>query len=603
MGILTTSLPIVGGRPSRMAPHDGSRSEFGTSPEVGAGLRGNASGAGDHSAAALRADSLNIFQAAFEASPAQMAVIDEIGTIVLVNAAWRDFATGNGLAWSDYGIGRNYLEQCREVVVCASHSNNCDNSCSRGHCRACERRSATTVWQGLRDVLDGVTPRFRHEYPCHSPTEDRWFQLRASRCLIDGRTYAVIAHETITEVKSVAARLAEEQARSSKMLLEQQRLTEQLEATRADLQRVFDRSPALLVVWTLDGRFVRTNREFERLFGAATDPGQERRWSDWLPAAEVAQFTERFLEVGTNGGVAPEEQTWTAQIPTPEGELKWLEWRAIYDPLLQLVHGTALDISELQQMRLVQTEDRQVMAHLSRVNVLGQISAGIAHELNQPLAAIANYAYALQSALPQTHGTTDVPARQIADKLIDQSLRAGSIVKKLRELVARRRSEHDAIDLGTVVTRVLDLLADELALVEFKVHLQTPTPAPVVSIDRVQIKQVLVNLLLNARDATLKLPVDRRSATITIEADQKLATVSVQDLGPGLVIPAKELFTAFRTSKPDGLGLGLSICRMIVEDHGGQIWCDETVETGACFRFTLPLSGVVEGRNDLAGRT
>ena len=227
------------------------------------------------------------------------------------------------------------------------------------------------------------------------------------------------------------------------------------------------------------------------------------------------------------------------------------------------------------------------LIHMSRATAMGAMGAAIAHELNQPLAAVANYSAALQMLV--TRGTSAPEAiADVAGQIGGEALRAGTIVRRLRALVAKGEAETAPEDLAALIeeTNTLALLGTTNAGIVCEVEHEAPL---VVLADRVQVQQVLVNLVRNAiesmRDSR------RRRLRITTAAADGAALIAIEDSGAGLSAEIREhLFEPFSTTKEGGMGIGLSICRTIIEAHGGRIWAEDAPGGGTRFAFTLPLA-------------
>ena len=253
--------------------------------------------------------------------------------------------------------------------------------------------------------------------------------------------------------------------------------------------------------------------------------------------------------------------------------------------------GFVRDLTQMEREHRRVAELQSELFHVSRLGEMGQMTSGLAHEVNQPLAAIMNYAEAgRQVARP------DDPARDptlavvdIFDKIEKQAARAAEIVKRLRAFVEKREFERNVEDLNVLIQEAVALALVGMSSRNVRVHFAFGPKHSPVYVDGVQIQQVLVNLLRNALDAMEGQP----TREITLSAD--LATpgfirVSVADSGPGIDPDvASKLFEAFVTTKRTGMGVGLAISRQIIEAHGGRIWCERAAGPGAIFRFTLPL--------------
>jgi len=235
------------------------------------------------------------------------------------------------------------------------------------------------------------------------------------------------------------------------------------------------------------------------------------------------------------------------------------------------------------------SERREQVAHLSRVTMLGALTGSLAHELNQPLAAILANTQAAQRMLQRSpDDLTEIHA--ILSDIVNNDRRAGEIIRRLRAMLRRDSHSHQAADLNEAVRESLHLLGQDLRNREVTVQLELSSTLPPVEIDPIQIQQVLLNLIINACDAMATC--DLRRLTIRSEATANLVRVSVIDEGPG--IPAEDLkriFEPFQSTKSTGLGLGLSICATIIHAHHGQLWAENRPDAGgASFHFELPAA-------------
>ncbi|MCB2102000.1 MAG: PhnD/SsuA/transferrin family substrate-binding protein [Rhodobacterales bacterium] len=262
--------------------------------------------------------------------------------------------------------------------------------------------------------------------------------------------------------------------------------------------------------------------------------------------------------------------------------------------------NAALERQNLERRR---AEDRarrrqEELAHVHRLSTLGGVATGLAHELNQPLSAIANYASGGLRRLGG--GTLDAAAqRDLLERIAAQAGRAGDVIRRIRDLVRKQEPVRAPLAVNDLVIETLDLLDGECRQRGVRLDLDLDTGLPAPPADRVRIQQVLINLIRNALEAMAEAPPDRRRLGLTSRATATDLRITVADTGPGLPAddPAGErLMTAFTTTKDDGLGLGLSISRTIVEDHGGRLTADTPPPDGsgalpgARFHVILPLA-------------
>ena len=235
---------------------------------------------------------------------------------------------------------------------------------------------------------------------------------------------------------------------------------------------------------------------------------------------------------------------------------------------------------------------REELAHVTRVTTLGELAASIAHEINQPLAAIIADANACLHWLEADRPDLD-SVREALAAVVKDGDRAAEVITRIRGLLARASVAHGPCDLARVIGDVLPLVRPELERHGMILKTSLAPDLPLVRGDRIQLQQVLLNLLVNAVEASREIPPERRQlivhSTVEYRDDGRWAVVGVEDFGVGVREPeVARLFEAFYTTKPGGLGMGLSISRSIIEAHRGRLWATANVNHGATFRFALP---------------
>jgi len=327
-----------------------------------------------------------------------------------------------------------------------------------------------------------------------------------------------------------------------------------------------------------------------------------------LPEAEPITFT-RFLNTLHPEDRAPVERA-VAQalaadsgleteyrVSLPDGQIRWIAARGQVERDTRgqpvLMRGVVLDISARRGAEVELQQLRTQLAHASRVSMLGQLAAALAHELSQPLGAILRNTEAAEIFIEQDPPDLDELRAILADIRQDDQ-RATGVIERLRALLKRRSFAPRALAVSGEVLEPVIALAQFDALAR-QVRLEIPAaPAlPTVMGDPVQLQQVLLNLVLNAMDAVADRPADRRQVTVRARRHgERAVEVAVGDSGPGIA-PERlgRLFEPFFTTKPTGMGIGLSISRTLIEAHGGRLWAENNAGEGATFRFTLPLAG------------
>lgn len=259
--------------------------------------------------------------------------------------------------------------------------------------------------------------------------------------------------------------------------------------------------------------------------------------------------------------------------------------------------GFIRDLTEPRQVEQQLATLQAELIHVTRVSAMGTMASTLAHELNQPIAAVANYVEAVRDQLIAPNPREWPMMREALGEAAKEALRAGHIVRRLREFVSRGEVERTIEDLPMLIKDASVLALMGVREMGIEVQFDVDAANSPVLVDKIQIQQVLINLIRNACDAMSHRPLKRLTITSRKEKGD-FAKVTVSDTGCG--IPpgiAKHLFTAFVSSKPSGMGLGLSICRTIVEVNGGKIWMDTRKGKGTDFHFTLVQAQVEEAHD------
>jgi PAS domain S-box-containing protein len=252
--------------------------------------------------------------------------------------------------------------------------------------------------------------------------------------------------------------------------------------------------------------------------------------------------------------------------------------------------GSCFDTTERKRAEAALDLERQELAHISRLSTMGELAASLAHELRQPLTAILSNAQAAQRFIAADSAQLD-EVREILFDIIQDNSRAAEVIRRMRSLVKKEGVELLPIELPTIVQDVILLTRSDAMLHNIRVLVDVGPGLPPLRGDRVQLQQVLLNLLLNAFDAMQDCPANQREITVRAKRDGGQVEISLADHGTGLVADALEkIFEPFYTTKRDGLGMGLAISRSIIDAHGGRLWAKNNVDRGTTFGFTLPAA-------------
>lgn len=363
-----------------------------------------------------------------------------------------------------------------------------------------------------------------------------------------------------------------------------------LEERDAHLQSIFDTAPEAMIVINEFGVIQSYGASAERMFGWRPSEVQGRNISMLMPEPfreHHDAYLHRYLTTGEKriigiGRIVVGERKDGTTFPM---ELAVGEVRSGAG---RFFTGFVRDLTEAQESEARVRELQAEVVHISRLSAMGEMASALAHELNQPLSAIANYLNGARRLAEKAPGQ-DARIVEAMEKAAEQALRAGDIIRRLRNFLARGEGERSEESLAKLVHEAcgLALLGAKDAGVDVRYNVDPHLDR--VMVDRIQIQQVIVNLVRNALDAMQEQP--RRILTVSTSVRDGMAAVTVADTGPGLDPAAAErLFQPFVTTKASGMGVGLSISRTIVEAHGGRIWVEPTSAEGAVFHFTVPLA-------------
>ncbi len=366
--------------------------------------------------------------------------------------------------------------------------------------------------------------------------------------------------------------------------------TSALAEREAHLRSIFDTAPEAMIVIDDRGIVQSYGASAERMFHWSPDEIIGRNVSSLMPEpfrSRHDKYLERYLETGERriigiGRIVVGQRRDGSTFPM---ELAVSEVKSVHG---RFFTGFVRDLTDRQEREARLEELQAEVVHISRLSAMGEMASALAHELNQPLSAIANYLNGARRMM-EREGSRDPRILEAVEKAAQQALRAGDIIRRLRDFLARGESERSVESLAKLVHEAcgLALVGAKESGIEVRYDLDGHLDR--VLVDRIQIQQVIVNLVRNAIDAMEDQL--RRVLSVSTRVDGDFAIVSVADTGPGIdEAAAARLFQPFVTTKAQGMGIGLSISRTIVEAHGGRIWTEPNPGGGAIFRFTVRLA-------------
>jgi PAS domain S-box-containing protein len=491
---------------------------------------------------ALR-DSEEQWRAVFENNPTMYFMVDATGTIVSVNPFGAE------------QLGYTVDELIGSPVQDVFHE--ADRGAVKRHAAAClERLGEAMSWELRKIRKDGSM---------------LWVRETARAMVIKKRPVILIVCEDVTERKR-----AEEAARRSE----------------EELREVIETVPAM--VWTAlpDGRVDFINRRWQEFTGlslgetsaASLEPEArfhpddvEQYRSKWRASLATGHPFE--AEVRIRRAADGEYRSWfESAVPLRDEHGNILKW-----------YGFLVDIEDRKRAEEALQKAQAELAHVTRVTTMGALTSSIAHEVNQPLAAVVTNANAALRWLASQPPNID-EARETLGRIVRDGHRAGEVIGRVRTLLKKTATVTALVDLNGLIEDSVVLVHGEVRRHRILLRTELAPDLPPVAGDRVQLQQVILNLVMNGIEAMKKVADRPRELLVRSRPDASGAVlVAVQDTGIGLEPQSVErVFEAFYTTKAEGLGMGLAICRSIIEAHGGQLWAEANEPWGAVFQFTLP---------------
>jgi PAS domain S-box-containing protein len=379
--------------------------------------------------------------------------------------------------------------------------------------------------------------------------------------------------------------------------IENATLYRELAEREARIRRLVDSNIIGIFVWDNYGRIIDANEAFLRIIGYGRDDlvSGQLRWRDLTPAEWRDADDRRVAELETTGTAQPYEKEYFLKSG---GRVPVLVGAATFGGRHDQGMAFVVDLTErkraeegIRESERRYSEMQMELVHANRVATMGQLSASIAHEINQPIGATINNASAALHWLSKEPADLE-KARQALNRIFANGNRASEVIGRMRALFKKAPLRKEDVDINGAILEIIALTHGEVVKNGISVQSHLEEGLPLIQGDRVQLQQVIMNLVINAVEALSSVSERSRELVITTDKGEPDGVlVVVRDSGPGLSSPDLErIFEAFCTTKPGGLGMGLSICRSIVEAHGGRLWATPAQPQGATFRFTLPAN-------------
>ena len=449
---------------------------------------------------------------------------------------------------------------------------------------------------GLQDSIDVVVAGSgRANFP--TATERLLLGVAANQAAI-----GLQEARLLSEQRRVAEELDQRVAERTRQLIivnedlrrentERRRAEEALRESEERWRAVFDNSAAGIALANPSGRFLAGNLAYQKMLGYSEKELRELSFldithEDYRDAN--SELTTELLE-GKRQYFEMEKR-----YRRKDGNLIWVRVHVSLVSGKQITPRFLLtivdNITELKRAEEGLRDAQMTLAHVTRVATLGEMTASIAHEINQPLGALVNNAGACLGWLDAENLEE---ARNSVELMLDDAQRASEIITRIRSLVKKAPPQKDWLDINQTIREVIGLARNEMQRNGVALETQLSDDVPLVFADRIQLQQVMLNLMMNAIEAMTQVTTPRELLISSGADDSKGVVVVVRDSGPGLDSKSLErLFEPFYTTKPQGMGMGLAICRSLIEAHGGRLWATTNAPHGAVFQFTLPIGSV-----------
>jgi PAS domain S-box-containing protein len=382
--------------------------------------------------------------------------------------------------------------------------------------------------------------------------------------------------------------LIESFADQAVIAIENERLYNDLREREARIRRLVDSNIIGIMIGDSRGRILEANEALLDMLGYSREDliAGRLRWTKLTPSEWAPADQDALAQLSATGTCRPYEKEYSRR---DGNRVPVLVGGAFFEPKRDEGVVFVIDMTERKRAEEAFLKVQMQLAHANRVATTGQLSASIAHEVNQPITAAVTYALAARRFLsaqpPNLHEVDDA-----LSLIVKEGNRAGEVVDRISALIKKAPARKGPVEINDAILEIISLTRTEVANNSVLVRTQLAESLPSVQGDRVQLQQVLLNLIINAIEAMRDVGEKERELLISTRNEPDGVSVEVRDSGPGFAPAALDrVFDAFYTTKPGGLGLGLSICRSIIEAHNGRLWANPNVPRGASFQFALPV--------------
>ncbi len=379
--------------------------------------------------------------------------------------------------------------------------------------------------------------------------------------------------------------LSQDMLRAAKLAEDLKTREIELRMERKLMDAMFESAPGMLYLQSGEGQMVRWNSQHERVTGYSNSETAQMNAQDFCTEAEKDVLNQARESAFANGGNEVEFDLARKDGTTARHFFRMVPVEVAGEPHLV---GIGIDVSSQRALAAETERQRERMAHIARVASVSELSSSLAHEINQPLAIILSNAQAAQRLM--AHEKPDLlELREILEDIVSADIRAADVIKRLRSILRQGKPVLETVSPHSLFDQALRMAQPDLKSAAIEVLRRHSKKLPLIQADKIPIEQVLLNLIKNACEAMEDNGSRARSLSLICVNEGSWLRFSIKDTGHGLQGNEQKIFEAFHTTKPNGLGLGLTICQTIINAHGGKLWAESNKSHGATFHFQLPI--------------